>query len=173
MPSPEEKFELLSAYMDGEVSREERLQVDQWLAEDPAFRRLYQQQLRLHQMFLEAPVPTAATHPDRLHHVSATPDPDAFARQVMGEIDRRSRRKWFFIGGIGASAALLIGVFGSVFTVSPNRQFSPVANQVTATPIATSPINPASLTNSAKEEPLILAMERPLVPLPKTVPDRE
>ena len=41
-----ERFELLSAYMDGELTAEERKQVQQWLDSDPEFHELYKQLLR-------------------------------------------------------------------------------------------------------------------------------
>ena len=42
-----EKFELLSAYMDDEVTAEERALVEHWLSSDPLMRRHYQKQLKL------------------------------------------------------------------------------------------------------------------------------
>ena len=45
----DERFELLSAYMDGEVSDEERQQVERWLASDAQIQRHYSAQVRLRQ----------------------------------------------------------------------------------------------------------------------------
>ena len=44
-----EKFELLSAYIDGETSVEEQQQVEQWLASDKRMQQTYQAQLKLSQ----------------------------------------------------------------------------------------------------------------------------
>lgn len=44
-----ERFELLSAYIDGEVSDQDRLKVEQWLASDADIQRKYKAQLKLSQ----------------------------------------------------------------------------------------------------------------------------
>lgn len=54
----EARFELLSAYVDDEVSGEERRLVDQWLRDEPAMQQMYQQLLILRQAIRTAPVPT-------------------------------------------------------------------------------------------------------------------
>lgn len=43
----DEKFELMSAYLDGEVSEQERTLVEDWLANDPQLLSIYQQQVKL------------------------------------------------------------------------------------------------------------------------------
>ena len=43
----DEKFELLSAYLDNEVTKEEQALVDQWLTSDTEMQKIYQKQLRL------------------------------------------------------------------------------------------------------------------------------
>ncbi|MEO0645594.1 MAG: hypothetical protein AAFZ17_05475 [Cyanobacteria bacterium J06650_10] len=45
----DKKFELLSAYLDDEVTAEERALVNHWLASDPEMQRSYQKQLKLKQ----------------------------------------------------------------------------------------------------------------------------
>ena len=47
--SEAKKFELLSAYIDNEVSEEERQMVEGWLASDPTMRQKYKAQLKLSQ----------------------------------------------------------------------------------------------------------------------------
>ena len=49
--SVDEAFELLSAYLDEEVTVEERCLVEHWLASDPEIRSHYQKQLQLRQAF--------------------------------------------------------------------------------------------------------------------------
>ena len=46
--SADQKFELMSAYLDDEVSDKERRLVEYWLANDPQLLSDYQQQLKLH-----------------------------------------------------------------------------------------------------------------------------
>ncbi|WP_055076614.1 zf-HC2 domain-containing protein [Pseudanabaena sp. 'Roaring Creek'] len=145
---PEERFELLSAYIDGEVTEAEEQLVEQWLAEDVDFRRLYQQQLKLRQLLIDLPVPVAA-------HSSVKKETDVMINRVFSEIDKRSQRRKWKLAGIGISVAAIVGVFGSMFTLNSNPQFSPVANSIKT---------PAQV----KEEPIIIAMEDPLVPLPKS-----
>lgn len=53
----EARFELLSAYVDNEVTAEERQLVGQWLSDEPAMQRMYQQILILRQAIRTAPVP--------------------------------------------------------------------------------------------------------------------
>ena len=47
MLSESERFELLSAYIDDEVSTEERQTVEQWLASDVHMQQTYQAQIKL------------------------------------------------------------------------------------------------------------------------------
>ncbi|MFK8182093.1 MAG: anti-sigma factor [Phormidesmis sp.] len=47
--SPDQKFELLSAYIDSEVSEEERQLVEGWLVSDPQMQKQYETQLKLSQ----------------------------------------------------------------------------------------------------------------------------
>ena len=56
MTIPQERFELLSAYIDGEVSESEEQLVELWLSDDVNFRHIYQQQLKLRQLLIELPV---------------------------------------------------------------------------------------------------------------------
>jgi Na+/proline symporter len=84
---------------------------------------------------------------------------DAMVKRVMAEIDKRSHRKKWKLAGIGISVAAVIGVFGSLFTFNNNSQFSPV----------TSNINELKPPAQVKPETILIAMEEPLVPLPKSM----
>lgn len=149
MTIPKERFELLSAYIDCEVNDAEEQLVEQWLSDDAEFRQIYQQQLKLRQLLIDLPVPVTANS-------SVKADTDLMIKRVMAEIDKRSqRRKWKW-AGIGISAAAVFGIFGSMFTFNSSPQFSPVANSIKA---------PVSTT----EEPVLVAMEEPLVPLSKSM----
>jgi len=151
---PEERFELLSAYIDGEVTEAEEQLVEQWLSDNVDFRRLYQQQLKLRQLLIDLPVPV---------HASAKSEADVVVSRVMAEIDRRSHRRKWKLAGIGISVAAVVGIFGSLFTFNSSPQFSPVANNVNS-------INGINKTPAqVKPEPILVAMEEPLVPLPKSM----
>jgi len=149
MITPNERFELLSAYIDGELTEAEEQLVEQWLSDDVDFRRIYLQQMKLRQSLIDLPVPVATNS-------SAKKETEIMIDRVFAEIDKRSQRRKWKIAGIGISVAAVVGVFGSLFTFNSSPQFSPVANSVKApTPVA--------------EEPILIAMEEPLVPLPKAM----
>jgi anti-sigma factor RsiW len=154
----QERFELLSAYIDCEVSEAEEQLVEQWMSDDVDFRRLYQQQLKLRQSLIDLPVPIAP-------HSSVKAETDRMIGNVMAEIDRRSQRRKWKLAGIGISVAAVIGVFGSLFTFNSSPQFSPVANNINNKSIS----NTNKPTVQVKPEPILIAMEEPLVPLPKSM----
>ncbi|MCA6584732.1 MAG: anti-sigma factor family protein [Pseudanabaena sp.] len=149
MITPNERFELLSAYIDGELTEAEEQLVEQWLSDDVDFRRIYLQQMKLRQSLIDLPVPVATNS-------SAKKETEIMIDRVFAEIDKRSQRRKWKIAGIGISVAAVVGVFGSLFTLSSSPQFSPVANSVKS---------PAPVV----EEPVLIAMEEPLVPLPKSM----
>ncbi|MBR8828265.1 MAG: anti-sigma factor [Gomphosphaeria aponina SAG 52.96 = DSM 107014] len=116
----EERFELLSAYLDGEVSATERHLVEQWLETDPQFRKLYQNLLRIQQGMQNIPVPPPAKSAQQL------------SAGVFQEIDRRKRFSRIFVWGGGAIAATLVAAMSSLLgnnspapqlAISPPQQF--------------------------------------------------
>jgi len=123
MITPNERFELLSAYIDGELTEAEEQLVEQWLSDDVDFRRIYLQQMKLRQSLIDLPVPVATNS-------SAKKETEIMIDRVFAEIDKRSQRRKWKIAGIGISVAAVVGVFGSLFTLSSSPQFSPVANSV-------------------------------------------
>lgn len=148
-PEPEEQFELLSAYMDNEASPEEKLKVEQWLATDINFRRLYQQQLRLRQLLIDLPVPGISRV-----GAHANSRNEQVVNRVFAKLDERAKQRKIVWGGI-AAMAVLVGAVGSMFTFN-----SPTMN-----------LDGGVATNSITkpEEPLLLAMEKPLIPMPKSM----
>ena len=151
MAIPQERFELLSAYIDGEVSESEEQLVELWLSDDVNFRHIYQQQLKLRQLLIELPVPVAANS-------SPKAEKELMIDRVFAQIDKRSQRRKWKLAGIGIAVAAVVGVFGSMFTLNSSPQFSPVSNSIKIK----SPVPVA-------EEPILIAMEEPLVPLPKAM----
>jgi hypothetical protein len=95
-----EKFELLSAYLDGEVTAAERKQVEQWLQEDAAFKAMHQSMRRMHGAIEQIPTPAAMPV-------------NELAEGVFAKIDRRRRNTWLKAIG-GTCAAALVAVGGSV-----------------------------------------------------------
>ncbi|NEO36474.1 MAG: Fis family transcriptional regulator [Moorea sp. SIOASIH] len=131
-------FKLISAYVDGEVTSAERSKVQQLLATDPDAKRLYNRLLMLRQAFRTMPVPPTEQPAQEL------------VQQVFSKIDRRRNRRKFVWGG-AAIAAMFVG---AVSMIVPNGP-SPVPQ------IAT------NVTPSPKAEPLRIALNRPLLEIPK------
>lgn len=94
-----EQFELLSAYLDDEVTESERALVEYWLATDPVIRHAFQTLGGLSRSISQVPVPQSAT-------VEQT------VRAVMARIDRHHRRV-HWLGG-SAIAAAVTAVIASV-----------------------------------------------------------
>lgn len=96
LPVDFEQFELLSAYLDGEVTAAERDRVEALLATDAQARALYGSMTRLETELkaelTQRPVPQAT---------SAA----AMAAAVFEVVDRRERRRWWIGGGAIAAAA--------------------------------------------------------------------
>ncbi|OKH39137.1 hypothetical protein NIES2119_08410 [[Phormidium ambiguum] IAM M-71] len=122
-------FELLSAYLDGEVSATERKQVEDWLATDPNIQCLYKRLLNLRQGLRSVPVP-AASQP-----VEVTVD------QVFSRIENRRRKPILIWGGTAIAAALIAavsGVFGNQNSWSPQMAITPAKSDSEALTIALS-----------------------------------
>lgn len=110
----DERFELLSAYLDGEVTASERQQVEALLAIDSAFERQYRQMQQLHQAIPSISVPSAQSA-------------RSLADDVFAKIDRRRNRRWVWFGG-GAIAATFMATIGSLGLSGNNSQFQFAAN---------------------------------------------
>jgi anti-sigma factor RsiW len=95
----DERFELLSAYLDGEVTASERRQVEAWLATDRAFQQQYRQLQNIQTAFPRISVPS-------------TQSPEDLAASVFGQIDRTRHRKLSWIGGGAIAATLLAAITG-------------------------------------------------------------
>ncbi len=132
-----DRFELLSAYLDGEVSPAERRQVESWLATDPVVQKLYDRLLRLRQGLTTLPIPPS-------------PQPvEETVQAVLARVDRRPRNL-LFLGG-AAIAALFIGAVSSVVpSDSPLLPQFARSNQPTPT-----------------AEPLMVALDHPVIEIPK------
>lgn len=142
-----DRFELLSAYLDGEVTAAERKQVEAWLASDPSMQRLHSQMLKLHYGFQNMPIPTQETSVEQT------------VEQVLARVERKPRRS--LIWGGAAIAALFVGGIATVFSGdrSPIPQFASQPAQQERT-------QPKS--EIASSEPLLIALDKPLVAIPKT-----
>jgi anti-sigma factor RsiW len=107
-------FELLSAYLDGEVSAKERRQIEDWLTTDPGVQRLYARVLKLRQTWQPMPVPTAQ------QPGSGT------VRQVFPRLNNRPK-----IAVICGATVLATVLLGALSARLPGHQ-SPVPTMATA-----------------------------------------
>jgi anti-sigma factor RsiW len=137
-----DRFELLSAYLDGEVTAAERKQVEEWLANDVNVQRLHARLLNLRQAFQTMPVPASE------RSVEKTVD------EVFARVERKP--KLSLVWGGAAIAALFIGAMVTVFSTE-----NPMTPQVAQSPQVESP--QAETAN----ETLLIALDRPLVTIPK------
>lgn len=97
-------FELLSAYLDGEVTVTERQQVQYWLDNDPKIKKLYLQLSSLHHGIQNIPAPTKTISAPKL------------SERVFETIDRTGRKRKISIWGGGAIAALILATISNLFT---------------------------------------------------------
>jgi hypothetical protein len=157
-PPISERFELLSAYLDGEVSSSERKQVEQWLADDPEFKKTYRQMLALQEGWKSSPA------------VAPSMPTEQLVNQVMARLDRRP--KVLVWGGLGAIAAIAVGAFSGLL---PGNQEGwgfrtakvPDLQRDIAMPTAPVPIqSPASTTLAMRSNELMLVLDRPPVDIP-------
>ncbi len=137
-----DQFELLSAYLDGEVTAAERRQVESWLATDPQTQRLYSRLQSLRQGLQTLPIAQPSQNIDQL------------VDRVTARVERQPRRlAW---GGL-AAAGLLIGV---LFNAMPPEPYSPSVAQRSGSQRAT--------TEEVPSDGLMIALNQPPIAIPRT-----
>jgi hypothetical protein len=142
-----DRFELLSAYLDGEVTAEERRQVQHWLDTDPQAQRLHERLIKLRQGMraLSVPVPERSS--------------EETVEQVFRKLDHSRRRKALVWGG-GAIAAAFVGLLANFAPPAPTpvHQFAvkDFDNQALMG-------SDASVSSDA----LMIALDQPLIEIPK------
>jgi anti-sigma factor RsiW len=133
-----DRFELLSAFIDGEVTAAERRQVQALLATDPKMQLLHSRLIKLRQEVQKLPVPA----------------PEATAKetaqQVFARIDRHRTRRTLVLGG-AALAAVFVSALSGIFPGS--QSLVPQLAQ--------------STKQEAAPEPLMIAVNRPVIEIPK------
>lgn len=141
-------FELLSAYLDGEVTAKERRQVEEWLSHDPAIRELYRQQLDIRQGLRNMPIPVS-------QHSYET-----IVQRVFTRINRRYQLKWM-LGG-AAIAACVCGTITGLLPIPKTWELA--NNNLMETKTASTG---AKLTNLNSSPPMV-ALNNPVIEIPKT-----
>jgi anti-sigma factor RsiW len=147
----DERFELLSAYLDGEVTVSERKQVEAWLASDRAFQHQYRQMQQLHLALPRITVPSSQS-------------PQALATGVFAKLDRQRQRKLAWIGGGAIAATLVAAVSGlnGLFGDNPRLQFA--ANKAnTPAPLMVALNDPILAMPNKSDQVIELPMSSPEV----------
>lgn len=104
---PIERFELLSAYLDDELSPTERQQVQQWLDNDPKIKRLYTQLLGLQ------------THIQSSEAIASEQEIAEITAGVFEFIDRRRHQRRLIWSGGTIAASIIAAVAGLIPGVTP------------------------------------------------------
>ena len=141
-----DRFELLSAYLDGEVTATESRQVEEWLKNDASAQRLYIRLLNLRRGLRTLPVPKAPE------------SPEARVEQVLKRVRHCYRPMW-----IMGSAALADCVIGAVSGLVSGGDFhkQQLAQQ--------QPVNftPGTKKPGVSTSPLMVALNNPVIEIPK------
>jgi hypothetical protein len=142
-PAMGDRFELLSAYLDGEVTAAERRQVEDLLKNDKSVQALYNRLLKLRQGLRVMPIPECQP-------VEVT------VQRVLTRLRRRSRLAIAFGGTAIAACALgaLSGFFGG-----ENSQMLQMA-RTSDKQVQPESVQPANTT-------LTVALNNPVIPIPK------
>ncbi|MBF2079795.1 MAG: DUF4880 domain-containing protein [Synechococcales cyanobacterium T60_A2020_003] len=147
---PFAQAELLSAYLDGEVTPAERQQVERWLANDPALQRVYAQMQQMHHAVQTLPMPEGEM-------TSA----DVMADRVFARVQRR-RTKRVLVWGGAAAAAAIAGVATALFGGfnAPTPQLATNSTEQPTSEVAVS------------DDALMIALDRPIIEIPKVSPSQ-
>ncbi|MDZ7951745.1 MAG: zf-HC2 domain-containing protein [Nostoc sp. DedQUE12b] len=140
-----DRFELLSAYLDGEVTATERRQVEEWLANDASVQCLYARLLKLRQGLRTLPVPATQQSPEET------------VQQVLTRLRRRSRLNWIAAGA--AVAACAIGAISGL--VGGGSMVPQLAQRPQREPIQT------SSASIVPPSPLMVGLNNPVIEIPK------
>ncbi len=136
-----DRFELLSAYLDGEVSAPERRQVEEWLDTDAETQKLYARLLVLRQNFQSLPVPPA------------TQSVEKTIQQVFGKLEKRRQYRSLKWGG-AAVAAVVIAALSNVVPGRQVLQMAEVSNPASSEKLLVALNTPlVELPESAFEHP--------------------
>jgi len=143
-----DRFELLSAYIDGEATTAERKQVEAWLATDPDFNHCYQQLLQMQRGFQSLPIPDSAPVEETI-------------KGVMARVERKPKLAvWATVGTVAAVAiAALTGLFSGSESLVPQTAQSPGSHDSTTVAINTS-------TDNLEPSDLLIAIDQSPVDIP-------
>ena len=151
----EERFELLSAYMDDELSVSERQQVEHWLETDPEMQQRYNALSALSLSFQSLPAPETNT--------------DQLLDAVFTEVERKPRQ----LKKVGTIAAIIaaVGALGAVIsnnTLTPRLADS--SSEITGSEASVNTVLSTDILagdiESIDTDSLMLVLEAPPVEIP-------
>jgi anti-sigma factor RsiW len=145
-----EQFELLSAYVDDEVTTSERYEVEALLESDEAFAHQYRQMLRIQTSLPAMSVPSTSQSPEEL------------ALAVFAEIDRPRKRKLSIVGVGAIAAGFLSVVAGLTGLIGGNDRQPQFANGNAPAPIMVA-LNDPILSIPVKSEGIQVPVSSPEV----------
>lgn len=140
-----DRFELLSAYIDGEVTAAEQKQVEEWLATDPTVQQLHNRLMKLRSAFRTMPSPAPVQPVEKT------------VEQVMAKLDRPRPNLRLVWGGGAAIAAAVLGAV-SMFALRPSEQFANGPKQ----PASVSAPAPTQTAENPDADGLLVALDQPL-----------
>ncbi|BAZ42772.1 putative transcriptional regulator [Calothrix sp. NIES-4101] len=146
-----DRFELLSAYLDGEVTATERKQIEEWLANDPSSQKLYNRLLKLRHGLRTLPIPQP--------EVSV----ETTVEKVLERLQRRRLRLASIFGGTAIAACVLGSISGLLNGETSRFQFAQRPIEQVKEQLKSSPIQPEVTSSS-----LMVAINGPVIPIPKT-----
>jgi anti-sigma factor RsiW len=142
-----DNFELISAYLDGELSPTERYQVQKWIDEDPQVKQLYHQLLALQGQIQSLEVP-----PNQRTEREIT-------EQVFQSLDRQRHRRWILLAGSAIAASCLATITGLIPGLMP-----------ASLRVAQSPDSREQVPDVASEQVMLaVALNKPAINIPKLV----
>jgi anti-sigma factor RsiW len=133
-----DRFELLSAYLDGEVTPDERRQVEEWLKTDQTVQKLYSRLLKLRGALRDLPIPTSEQPVEHM------------VQQVVSRLERKPKKRVAVLGGLA-----LVALFVSALMSLVPRDLSP---QMASTD---------GQDEMASRDGLMIALDRPIIEIPK------
>lgn len=132
-------FELLSAYLDGEVTAQQRQEIQELLSNDPEIQELYRRLLYLRQEINNLPVPSPSYSVQDL------------TEGVFAKIDQEKKQRQIWLWGGTAIAATVLATVSGVFM--PQRPpLLQMANEN---------------NNPEEHESLIIALNEPVIEIPQ------
>lgn len=148
-------FELLSAYLDGEVTAEQRQEVQELLSNDPEIQGLYRRLLYLRQEINNLPIPKSEYSAQEL------------SEAVFAKVDQQNKQRKIWLWGGGAIAAVLLTAVGSIFNdnrtplLQMAQENQPTSNHESLIIALNEPIIEVSVKNN--EEALMIPLDRSLI----------